>query len=99
MMNWLNKLLILILLILVIQSKKTDYNKKINRAEKKIANHDHPKYIATQEFNNLSSDNFTARSKQADLVSKNNIADFVKKTDFDNKLISFNKRITKRYRV
>ena len=29
---------------------------------------------------------FTARLKQANLASKNDIANFVKKTDFDNKL-------------
>ena len=34
----------------------------------------------------LTSENFTARLKQANLASKNNIANFVKKTDFDNKL-------------
>ena len=43
------------------------------------------KYITTPEFNKLTGENFTARLKQADLVSK---------TDFDNKLTSFNKRIT-----
>ena len=31
-------------------------------------------------------ENFTARLKQANLVSKNDIANFVKETDFDNKL-------------
>ena len=30
---------------------KTDYNTKINEIEKKITDHDHDKYIATQEFN------------------------------------------------
>ena len=46
--------------------------------------HDHDKYITTGEFNK--SENFTARIKQANLASKNDIANFVKKTDFDNKL-------------
>ena len=41
----------------------------------------------------LTADNFTARLKQANLASKNDIANFVKKIDFDNKLLSFNKRI------
>ena len=35
---------------------------------------------------NLTAGNFTARLKQANLASKNDIADFIKNTDFDNKL-------------
>ena len=67
--------------------KKTDYNTKISEIENKIAtDHDHDKHITTQEFNKLTLENFTARLKQANLASKNYIADFVKKTDFDNKL-------------
>ena len=34
----------------------------------------------------LSSENFTTRLIQANLASKSDIANFVKKTDFDNKL-------------
>ena len=34
----------------------------------------------------LTSENFTARLKQIKLVNKNDIANFVKKTDFDEKL-------------
>ena len=67
-------------------SKKTNYNTKINEIEKKITDHDHGKYITTQEFNKLTSENFIARLKQANLASKSDIANFVKKTDFDNKL-------------
>ena len=44
----------------------------------------HAKYITTQEFNKLTAKNFAARIKQDNLVSK---------TDFDNKLISFNKKL------
>ena len=33
--------------------KKTDYNTKISEIEKKITDHDHDKYITTQEFNKL----------------------------------------------
>ena len=40
----------------------------------------------TQEFNKLTSENFTAKLKHANLPSKSDIANFVKKTDFDNKL-------------
>ena len=58
--------------MLVVQSKKkTNYNTKISEIENKIAtDHDHDKYIAAQEFNKLTSENFTARLKQANLLSK-----------------------------
>ena len=47
--------------MLVIQSKKTDYNTKINKIENKITTgHDHDKYITAQEFDKLTG-NFTAR--------------------------------------
>ena len=46
---------------------------------------DNSKNIITQEFNKPTVENFAAISKQADLVNK---------TDFDNKLISFNRRFT-----
>ena len=41
--------------------------------------------ITAQEFDKLTAENFEARLKQVDLVSK---------TDFDKKLTSFNKQIT-----
>ena len=50
------------------------------------ADHDHDYCITTQEFNKLISENFVVILKQADLASKNYIANFVKKTDFDNQL-------------
>ena len=55
-------------------------NTKISEVENKIP--DQAKYKTIHEFNKLTAENFTARLKQADLVSK---------TDFDNKLTSFNK--------
>ena len=58
-------------------------NTIISEVENKIP--DHAKYITTQEFNKLNAESFAARVKQPDLVNK---------TDFDNKLTSFNKRIT-----
>ena len=84
------------LLILVIQSKKTDCNTKINQIEKKITDHDHNKYITTKEFNKLTSENCDARLARANLESKNDTADFVKKkpTDFDHKLKNLNKKVT-----
>ena len=45
---------------------------------------DNSKYVNTQKFNDLTEENFAARLMQADLV---NI------TDFDNKLVSFNRRM------
>ena len=58
-------------------------NTKTNEVENKI--HSHTKYITTQEFNKLNADNSAGRLKGANLVSK---------TDFYNKLISFNRKIT-----
>ena len=51
---------------------------------KRITDHDHNKYITTPEFNKLTSENFAARWKQANVVTK---------TEFDNKITSFNKRV------
>ena len=60
----------------------TVLNTKISEVENKIP--EQSKYITTQEFNKLTAENFAARWNQADLVNK---------TDFDNKLTSFNRRI------
>ena len=46
--------------------------------------HDHDKYITTSKFNKLTTENFAARLTQAHLVTK---------TDFDNKLMSLNRKI------
>ena len=62
--------------------KKTDYNTKISEIKNKItADHDHDKYITTQEFNKLASEIFTARLAQANLASKSDIDNVVKKAD------------------
>ena len=58
-------------------------NTKISEVQNKIP--DHAKYITTEEFNKLTAESFAASLKQANIMSK---------TDFDNKLISFYKRIT-----
>ena len=55
---------------------------------------DQSKYITTAEFNKLTAENFAARLVQGNLGSKNNIANFVKKTDIEDKLKNLNKRIT-----
>ena len=60
----------------------TILNTKISEVENKIPNHD--KYITTPEMNKLTADNFAARLKQDNLGNK---------TDFDNKLISSNRKI------
>ena len=52
----------------------------------KITDHNHDKYISTPEFNKLTSENFAARLKEANLASKSEIANFLNKTDFHNKL-------------
>ena len=56
--------------MLVIQSKN-NYNTKINEIKKKITDHDHDKYITTQEFNMLTSENVAARLAQANVGGKN----------------------------
>ena len=65
--------------------KKTDCDTKLSDIEKKIADHNHDKYITTQEFKKLTTENFNARLAQANLITK---------TDFDAKLQSLTKRIT-----
>ena len=65
--------------------KKTDYDTKISDIEKKIADHNHDKYITTQEFNKLTTENFNARLAHVNLITK---------TDFDAKLQSLLKNIT-----
>ena len=71
--------------------KKADYNTKINDIEKKITDHDHDKYITIPEFNKLTAERFAARLAQA---NKSDIANFIEKTDSDNKLKSLNKKVT-----
>ena len=62
--------------------KKTDYNTKVTEIKNKLNNHNHDKYIDTQEFNKLAADVFNARLAQANLITK---------TDFDANL---NRKIT-----
>ena len=60
----------------------TVLNTKVSELENKVR--DYSKYI-TQGFSKLTAENFAASLTQANLVSK---------TDFDNKLISCNRKIT-----
>ena len=71
--------------MLVIQSKKTDYDTKINELENEINDHKHDKYITTPEFNKFTAENFAARLAQANLPSKKDIANFVKKNKKKNR--------------
>ena len=63
--------------MLAIQSK-TDYNRKIGEIENKITtDRDHDKYIDTQEFNKITSENLTVRLSKANLACKSDIANFI----------------------
>ena len=73
--------------------KRADSNTKIGEIEKKILDHDHGEYITTQEFHKLMTDSFVARLKQANVASKNDIAHFVQKTNFNEKLKNCNKKL------
>ena len=61
---------------------KTVLNTKISEVENKVT--DYAKYITTAAFNKLTAEKFRTKLKQADLVNK---------TDFNNKLTSFNRKI------
>ena len=76
--------------------EKTDSNTNINEIEKKISDHDHDKYIITPKFNKLTWENFAARLAQANLTSKIDTGNFVKKkTDFEDKLNkNLNEKVT-----
>ena len=55
---------------------------------------DHSKYIITPVFNKLRAGNLTARLQQANLATKGDTGDFVKKTNFNDKLKNLNKKVT-----
>ena len=57
---------------------KNKTNTKNNEIEKKITDHNHDKYITTPEFNKLTSEDFIARLRQANLVNKKDFADKLK---------------------
>ena len=65
-------------LILVVQSKKTDYNTK-------LTDHNHDKCIITPEVNTLADDVFNSRLVQANLIAK---------TGLDAKLSILHRKIT-----
>ena len=64
------------LLILVIKSKKGTITQQLKKL-KNVTDLDYSnKYITTEEFNKLTSQNFATRLAQANLGSKNGIAAF-----------------------
>ena len=67
-------------------------NTAFTAVENKIP--DHSKYITTPEFNKVTANNFASRLAQVNLSSKTDIANLVKKTDFDDKLKILNKKVT-----
>ena len=71
--------------MLVSYLKKKDNTTKVTDIENKLNNHNHDKFIDTQEFNKLAADVFNARIAQANLITK---------TDFDAKLLNLNRKIT-----
>ena len=71
--------------MLVVSLKKTDYDTKISKLEKKITYHKHDKYITTPEFNKFTAENLAARLSQTNLTTK---------TNFDAKPSSLNRKIT-----
>ena len=81
--------------MLAIQLKKLTITQKLIKLKKKITTgHDHDKYITNQEFNKLTSEICSARLAQANIASQSDIANFVKTTDFDDKLKHLNKNAT-----
>ena len=89
--------MLLRLLILLIQLKKTDYDTKINGIEKKITDHDHSnKYITTKELNKLTAESFAARLKQQ--MQQLKMINFIEKADCDDKLKKLNKKLPQRFR-
>ena len=64
--------------------KKYDCNTEFKEIEQKIPSH--YKYISTFEFNKLTKKHFDERLKQGNLVSRNDIGDFIKMIYFDENL-------------
>ena len=58
----------------------------MTQIEKKLIDHNHDKYIRTPEFNALAADAFNARLAQENLVTK---------IDFDAKMSSLSRKVTK----
>ena len=85
MINQLEKTILFRQLILVSQLKNLTIAQKVGEMEKKILDYGHDKYITIQEFNKLMTINFAVKLAQANIATKDDIVDFVKETEFDNK--------------
>ena len=83
--NLVKNLMLFRVLMPAVQSEKLTMRQKISKIGKNILYHDHAKYITTQEFNNLTTDNFAARIGQAKITTEDDVADFVKQTNLDYK--------------
>ena len=66
--------------------KKQTITQKLLKLKNKLTDHNHEKYITTPEFNTLAAVIFNARLTQVNLITN---------TDFDAKLSSINRKITK----
>ena len=64
----------------------SDYDSKISEMEKK--------YLTTSDYNNLAHNTIDANIKEKKLVNESDIADFMKKTYFDDKLKNIIKKFT-----
>ena len=65
--------------------KKNRLKQKITETEKKLTDHNHDKYITTQEFNTFTASVFNTRYALANLVTK---------TDFDSIIAAYKTKIT-----
>ena len=59
--------------------KNTDHNTKVTEIEIKLNKYNHNKYIDTSEFNKLAVNVFNARIAQANLITKTDFAQMVRK--------------------
>lgn len=85
-----NQLQKLVLFIAVNQLKKADYDTKIGKKIKFLIRLN----ITTPEFDKSTKENLNERLKHSDLASKNDIDDFIKKTDCDDKPRNVNSKNT-----
>ena len=89
-MNWLKKVNAIKTTDISDLVKKAGYNKKIGEIEKKYL----IMIMVNILLHKLTADNFAARLAQAKLATINDIADFVKKVYFDEKLINIKRKVT-----
>ena len=72
----------------VVKKVKTDYDTRLKEIKRKILNH--YKCIPSNDFNEFSGALFDETIKQATLATKADLADFVTKTYFNDKLQKIN---------